>query len=113
MTRGTIYSVENKDEEELSQLSIKVTKMIRHTVNDIYSPDLETNSVYDEGEKIKEVVLHVSQHCGVTHGEGEFVFMARSKLGDLTLQCAPRLEDWAQLVNQLSEDGTAHCVLRS
>ncbi|RZC32452.1 meteorin-like protein [Asbolus verrucosus] len=76
--------------------------------------DLDTNQIPDESPDIlKEVTLHVAQHCGVSHGLGEFVFMARRKLGDLTLQCAPRLEDWAMLVNKLSEEGKAHCVLRS
>lgn len=109
VTRGIIYGVENHDELEISQMSVKVTKLIRHTVDDTYTR--ESNSV--EPDILHEVTLHVAQHCGVSHGAGEFVFMARRKLGDLTLQCAPRLEDWAVLVNELSEEGKAHCVLRS
>lgn len=93
-------------------MAVKITKLIRHTSEDGDSKDIETNSVYDQDDE-KEVTLHVAQHCGVSHGLGEFVFMARRKLGDLTLQCAPRLEDWAMLVNSLSDEGKAHCVLRS
>lgn len=112
MTRGIIHGVENHDELEVSQMAVKVTKLIRHTVDDAFTTD---NSIPDESahDSLQEVTLHVAQHCGVSHGIGEFVFMARRKLGDLTLQCAPRLEDWALLVNQLSEEGKAHCVLRS
>lgn len=92
-------------------MSVKVTKLIRHTVEDSFSVD--TNSISDDSSPFEEVILQVAQHCGVSHGLGEFVFMARRKLGDLTLQCAPRLEDWAVLINKLSEEGKAHCVLRS
>lgn len=114
VTRGIIRGVENHDDMEVSEISVKVTKLIRHTTDDGYSDDLEEkeNSI-DNTDLTHEVTLHVAQHCGVKHGLGEFVFMARRKLGDLTLQCAPRLEDWAMLINDLSEDGKAHCVLRS
>lgn len=106
--------MENREELEVSQLSVKVTKLIRHTTDDAYLDDTDDSSANDvEDGPLKEVTLHISQHCGVRHGLGEFVFMARRKLGDLTLQCAPRLEDWAQLVNALSEEGKAHCILRS
>ncbi|KAF2880864.1 hypothetical protein ILUMI_25309 [Ignelater luminosus] len=116
VTRGIIRGVENQDEMEVSQVSVKVTKLIRHTTEDGYSDDIEEseNAIENPHESSsKEVILHVAQHCGVKHGLGEFVFMARRKLGDLTLQCAPRLEDWAVLVNSLSDEGKAHCVLRS
>jgi hypothetical protein len=112
VTRGIIHGVENREELEVSQMSVKVTKLIRHTADDAFTSD--SNAIPDESDDaLKEVTLHVAQHCGVSHGLGEFVFMARRKLGDLTLQCAPRLEDWALLVNRLSEEGKAHCVLRS
>lgn len=116
VTRGIIRGVENHDEMEVSQVSVKVTKLIRHTTEDGYSDDIEESENFIENpheSSSKEVTLHVAQHCGVKHGLGEFVFMARRKLGDLTLQCAPRLEDWAVLVNSLSDEGKAHCVLRS
>lgn len=113
VTRGIIRGVENRDELEITQMLVKITKLIRHTAEDAYAREIETNTI-DQNDRItKEITLHVAQHCGVSHGVGEFVFMARRKLGNLTLQCAPRLEDWAVLVNQLSEEGRSHCVLRS
>lgn len=36
--------------------------------------------------------------------------MAKKKLGDLTLTCAPRLETWAEAVRELQ---SAPCLLRS
>lgn len=111
MTRGIIHGVENNDELEISQMFIKITKLIRHTTADD-SKEIETNSIVDN-DALKQITIHVAQHCGVAHGVGEFIFMARRKLGDLTLQCAPRFEDWAFLVHKLSDEGKAHCVLRS
>lgn len=113
VTRGIIRGVENNEELEVSQMSVKITKLIRHTPEDAYSRDVETNIISEDDDGHKEVILHISQNCGVSHGTGEFVFMARRKLGDLSLQCAPRLEEWALLINSLTEEGMAHCVLRS
>lgn len=104
MTRGIIRGIDNLDDLETTQMSIHITKLIRHTTED----DLTTNSIDPD-----DIILEVPLHCGVSHGTGEFVFMARRKLGTLRLQCAPRLEEWASLVNTLSKEDKAHCVLRS
>lgn len=112
VTRGIIRGVENHDELEVSQMAVKITKLIRHTSEDGESKDIITNSIQEDDDD-REVTIHIAQHCGASHGLGEFVFMARRKLGDLTLQCAPRLEDWAMLINNLADEGKAHCVLRS
>lgn len=106
VTRGIIHGIENIDDLETTQMSIRITKLIRHTTEDDLS--FTTNSVDPD-----DIVVEVPQHCGVSHGTGEFVFMARRKLGALRLQCAPRLEEWASLVNTLSREDKAHCMLRS
>ncbi|KAL2721767.1 meteorin-like protein [Vespula maculifrons] len=54
--------------------------------------------------------VRVSSACDARHGQGEFVIMARRRLGDLTLVCAPRLETWAEAVR---ESITAPCLLKS
>ncbi|GLV35023.1 hypothetical protein CBL_09503 [Carabus blaptoides fortunei] len=115
VTRGIIRSVENDYDRDISEMKIKITKLIRHTADDGDNNEIETNHVSqtDFREHHQEVSLQVPKHCGVSHGVGEFIFMARRKLGDLTLQCAPRLEDWAALVRSLTDEGKAHCVLRS
>lgn len=53
------------------------------------------------------------RHCDPQHGPGEFVFMGRKRLGDLTLVCAPSLSEWADIVRTMNSDGTSHCVLKS
>jgi len=116
VTRGIIRSIENRDELEVSQLTVKVTKLLRHSTEDslssTFTPDSESNSVVASGSD-EQVSVNVALHCGVRHGTGEFVFMARQKLGDLALSCAPRLEDWVSVVRKINKEGTAHCVLRS
>jgi hypothetical protein len=116
VTRGLIRSIENKEELEVSQLTVKVTKLLRRATEDSLSststPDDESNSVVTVGSD-EQVFVNVALHCGARHGTGEFVFMARRKLGDLALSCAPRLEDWVSIVRKINKEGTAHCVLRS
>lgn len=108
MTRGIIRSVETQ--EETSQVTVKVTKHLRHS-----SP--EENSIdgdEDDDSKGEGVVqLTLPSHCGAKHGTGEFVFMARRKLGDLAITCAPRLEDWVEVIRAESISGNANCVLGS
>lgn len=107
VTRGIIRGIENQEDLETTQLSIRVTKLIRATAED---EPAASNAVEAEPP---EIALEVPLHCRVGHGTGEFVFMARRKLGALRLQCAPRLEEWASLVNSLSREDKAHCLLRS
>ncbi|PSN49762.1 Meteorin-like protein, partial [Blattella germanica] len=116
VTRGIIRGIENKDELEVAQVTVKVTKLLRQSIEDnvsmITQPDDDSNNlVIDDSEG--QVLVNVARHCGARHGTGEFVFMARKKLGDLSLSCAPRLEDWATVVRKINKEGTAHCVLKS
>ncbi|KAL3285042.1 hypothetical protein HHI36_019169 [Cryptolaemus montrouzieri] len=116
VTRGIIHGVANHQTEELSHIYIKVTKLIRHTVEDNFAVEGETDNKIDNengDQPLKRITISVAQHCQVAHGVGEFVFMVRRKLGELILQCAPRLEDWTKLVSVLTEEGKTHCVLRS
>lgn len=56
--------------------------------------------------------VHVSSVCGASAGAGEFLVMARRRLGRYSLVCAPRIEDWVALVKRRTADGTAHCTLQ-
>ncbi|XP_075231103.1 meteorin-like protein [Lycorma delicatula] len=113
VTRGIIRSVETLEDLKVSELTVKVTKQLREsTPGDDLEESVENNDIssLDNEEEIK---LHVPEHCGARRGAGEFVFMGRRKLGDLVLRCAPRLEDWAEIVRSENAKGSAHCVLHS
>lgn len=72
---------------------------------------LQENEI-DSGEPrpSREVRIRVPTVCDARHGQGEFVIMAKKRLGDLTLSCAPRLEEWAEAVREME---SAPCVLKS
>jgi hypothetical protein len=115
VTRGIIRTIENQEDLETSTVSVKVTKHLRHSSSSMTSDgeeeeEEEENSIIP-GEKENVVQLVLPGHCGAKHGTGEFVFMARRKLGDLAITCAPRLEDWAEVVRTENLSGSANCVL--
>lgn len=113
VTRGIIRSVETLEDLKVSELTVKVTKQLREsTPGDDLEESIESNDL-SSLDKEEQVKLQVPEHCGVRRGAGEFVFMARRKLGDLVLRCAPRLEDWAEVVRSENAKGSAHCVLHS
>jgi len=135
VTRGVILGIDTTFTPDTTEMTIQVTKMIRQTIT-VYD-DIETeedvNSDADNEINSKEIINYVetpieidekpftgekipiivSKRCAVSHGLGEFVFMARKQLGDLRLKCAPRLSDWALIVHKLEADEKAHCVLKS
>lgn len=128
VARGYIRSVENDEELEESRVVVKMTRLLRrlsedgggdHTGPGPGPGDPEDNSLdEDEDEGVwvtgdETASLRMPLHCGAKHGPGEFVFMARRKLGQLALTCAPRLEDWVLIVSDVNQAGSAHCVLRS
>ncbi|RZF48800.1 hypothetical protein LSTR_LSTR003180 [Laodelphax striatellus] len=121
VTRGIIRGVENIDDLKVSEINVKVTKHLRESTPDEISSvaeDLASNEIdrtqSSAGERHNVTLrLQVPQHCGARHGVGEFVFMARRKLGDLVLRCAPRLEDWIDVVRSENAKGSAHCLLYS
>lgn len=126
VARGYIRSVENDEDLEESRVVVKMTRLLRRLAEEGAgagpgpgAEDAEDNSLdgdEDEGVWVtgdETVSLRMPLHCGAKHGPGEFVFMARRKLGQLALTCAPRLEDWVLIVSDVNQAGSAHCVLRS
>lgn len=69
--------------------------------------ELESPAEEEEGT----VTVQMPRHCGAQHGGGEVVVMARRKLGRLVLRCAPRAEEWIQVVRSMAD--SAHCLLSS
>lgn len=90
-----------------------MTKHLRHSSSGLASDGEDEENSILSGDRESLVELTVPFHCGAKHGTGEFVFMARRKLGALAITCAPRLEDWAEVVRSESLGGSANCVLSS
>lgn len=105
VARGTVSAVERRPDLNSAELVLRVTNTLKRVEetedNEIDSGDLRIQ---------KEIRIRVPTACDARHGQGEFVIMAKKKLGDLTLACAPRLETWAEAVRELQ---SAPCLLRS
>lgn len=106
VVRGTVSAVENRLNLEAAELVVTITKTLRRVEENEGSNDADVVESHDR----RNVRVRVSSACDARHGQGEFVIMAKRRLGDLILVCAPRLETWAITVRELE---TAPCVLRS
>lgn len=128
VARGVITSAENDPDQDprdgsptsgtTTRLLIRVSRHLRKTASvDSLDPeravDDDDEAPWEDNSLEPRLLVHVPRHCHAKRGFGEFVFMARKKLGELALTCAPRLEDWALLVGELNRDGSAHCILKS
>ncbi|CAA9998869.1 unnamed protein product, partial [Nesidiocoris tenuis] len=104
VTRGIIQRVEPIEDTDVSDIVVKVTKTLRR-----WPSTWDTNEI-EEASPGKEIV-QVGRHCGAQHGAGEIVIMARRKLGQLVLRCAPRLQEWQDVIKEAIAKDSAHCVL--
>lgn len=57
--------------------------------------------------------FHTPLHCDTAHEPGEFVFMGRRRFEEMMVICAPRLNEWARIVERLQSSGDAPCELSS
>nr|XP_031845947.1 meteorin-like [Nomia melanderi] len=106
VVRGTVNAVEKQLNLEAAELVVGVTKTLRRIEENEGNNDVDVTEFRDR----KNVRVRVPSICDARHGQGEFVIMAKRRLGDLILVCAPRLETWTITVRELE---TAPCVLRS
>ncbi|KAK6624100.1 hypothetical protein RUM44_010958 [Polyplax serrata] len=130
VVRGLIYGIDVRQELEIAEINVKITKILRHSTDDLYGSSIVGFSTVDNGinynsseeeEVVKKkkfsendvVKLVMPRQCHPHRGPGEFVFMGRQRLGDLSLVCAARLSEWATIVRTFNSDGTSHCVLKS
>ncbi|XP_011549168.3 meteorin-like protein isoform X2 [Plutella xylostella] len=133
VSRGIIVGSENRLDLDSTQLTLRVTKLIRalgreedprdekpQDDDEYYRYDtenrLDTTTHRNHRRRRKERSLHAHVHvasaCGAAQGSGEFLVMARRRLGRYSLVCAPRIEDWIDLVKRRKADGSAYCVLQ-
>lgn len=102
-----------------------------NTVNDVFNRNNNNDDEYDDDDRnnnvagnrrnkmkktmtnnnIAVVSLYIAKSCQSKVGYGQFVFMARKKLGDFKLLCAPRLHDWKRLVTEENSRSNSQCIL--
>jgi len=71
------------------------------------------NNNNNYNSKEMKLSFHWPQHCLISHGDGEFVFMGRRRFNEIALMCAPRLSEWFYVTEKLNSNGQAACNLRS
>ncbi|XP_072932098.1 meteorin-like isoform X2 [Epargyreus clarus] len=126
VSRGVFIGSEQREDLDTTQLTLRLTKLIRATGTDNEHTEDSLDDVddeyyrYDTDNSIEAVragrglLAHVQvpAACGAAAGAGEFLVMARRRLGRLALLCAPRAELWRDLALRRTADGTAHCTLQ-
>ncbi|EZA52033.1 Meteorin-like protein [Ooceraea biroi] len=105
VARGTLTAVQQQYvDTEAAELTFRITRVLRQVAQ-----ETEGNETVDVAT-LKSVRVRVPAVCDARHGRGEFAIMAKRRFEDFVLVCAPRLEEWAQAVREMS---SAPCVLNS
>ncbi|XP_049869180.1 meteorin-like protein [Pectinophora gossypiella] len=133
VSRGLFVGSEQREDLDSTQLTLKLTKLIRATASDDRydgfgdGDENEEYYRYEIDNAIEQTThrnhrrrkgrslhahIHVSSICGASTGAGEFLVTARRRLGRYALVCSPRIEDWIKLVKRRNEEGTALCQLQ-
>ncbi|CAH0750951.1 unnamed protein product [Diatraea saccharalis] len=134
VSRGIFVRTDQREDLDTTQLTLRITKLIRATTHagedrkDLHEPaedgeyyryevdnSLESTTHRNRrGRRARSLHahVHVPAVCGAAAGPGEFLVMARRRLGRYSLVCAPRLDQWTDLVEKRNADGTAHCLLQ-
>ncbi|XP_076241699.1 meteorin [Calliopsis andreniformis] len=106
VARGTVSAVQKQPNLESAELILRITNTLRRIEEAEGTNDVDVIEPLDR----RNVRVRIPTACDARHGLGEFVIMAKRRLGDLVLVCAPRLETWVKTVRELE---SAPCVLRS
>ncbi|CAK1547089.1 unnamed protein product [Leptosia nina] len=128
VSRGVIVGSEQREDLDTTQLTLRLTKLIRASSATAESEEnddeyfrYDTDNAIDPPRSHRKHprrtrTLHahvqVAARCGAGAGAGEFLVMARRALGRYHLVCAPRAHEWIELANRRNNEGTAHCHLQ-
>lgn len=131
---GEMTTVLHYPEDEETEIRIRTHRVIRqrHPVfhsnslqfaqsKDNFPGDLQAGSsigssvgsstVMSQGKDYFEGGIRAPRKCRIRHGNGEFIFTGRIRLGIAFLQCAPRLQDFAEIWSKGSRNGLNPCVI--
>ncbi|XP_045497744.1 meteorin-like protein [Colias croceus] len=117
VSRAVIVGSEQREDLDTTQLTLRLTKLVRATGADGEPSDVDDEYYrYETDNTLRSkrslhAHVHVSASCGAGAGAGEFVVMARRALGRLRLVCAPHAEQWDRLAKRRTAEGNAHCAL--
>ncbi|XP_071106109.1 meteorin-like protein [Haliotis cracherodii] len=101
---GTIDDVTH--DEDTSHIRVTASKVVSQKEAIFQKPTAGWSRPYE----LKGVV-QAPLRCGIRHGEGQFLFTGRVRLGQPVLQCAPRYEQWRAVLEMAQENGQLECAL--
>lgn len=101
--KGFVTSIRQNAPMETSELGVKVTKVTRG--------DSSTNQEAGGVSTGQTTTLLRPLKCGSKLGEGEFLFLARRRLGETVVTCAPRWQEWKRIRRKALLDESNLCNL--
>ncbi|XP_047517017.1 meteorin-like protein [Pieris napi] len=123
VSKGIIVGSEQREDLDTTQLTLRLTNLIRATAA-ATDPSEEENQYFRyeidntigtgrrRHPRSLHAHVHVASRCEAGAGSGEFLIMARRALGRYHLVCAPRAHEWKELAKRRNAEGTAHCLLQ-
>ncbi|XP_071106107.1 meteorin-like protein [Haliotis cracherodii] len=101
---GNMDDVDHDDVEETSVIRVSVTQLLSQ--KDAIFKKAENG--WTRPHELKGVI-HAPHRCGIRHGEGQFLFTGRVRLGQPMLQCAPRYEQWKSVLEMALLNDELEC----
>ncbi len=91
-------------DDDKSHIRVSVSKLLSQKESIFRKSDVWSRPHELEG------VIHAPLKCGIRHGEGEFLFTGRLRLGQPVLQCAPRYEQWKKVLEEALLQDELECT---
>lgn len=119
VVRGNIFNIQERKDLETNEIIIAKTKVLRDNMQETHETEMVKPHELNGKRKslstnVKpKISFHTHRHCPVYPGDGEFVFMGRLRFNEIMLACAPRLEEWANIVYKYNETNESPCILSS
>lgn len=98
---GSMESVNHHDDIGKTKIEVEVAQIIRHTGSHF--------SRLRRDSPLRGTIL-APRKCGVTKGDGLFLMTGRVRLGELTMGCAPYLDEWESIVSRAELEGRMECT---
>lgn len=97
---------------ETNEIIVGKTKVLRDTDNARLANENASAARRSDWQQ-HTISYHTHRHCPTAPGAGEFVFIGRLRFNEIMLVCAPRLEEWANIVYKYEQKNAAPCILIS
>ncbi|XP_045212344.2 meteorin-like protein [Mercenaria mercenaria] len=98
---GSMESVHHHDDIDKTKIDVEVAQIIRHTGSHFSRPRRDL--------ALQGTIL-APRKCGVSKGDGLFLMTGRVRLGELTMGCAPYLDEWEAIVSRAEQEGRMECA---